>query len=66
MFQFITNKLVKGDEIVRACDQHSNKTVTLRKHISKYKNMRKRMVEFFRKSEVDGDKIAGVISIHII
>ena len=26
---------MKGDEIVRACDQHRNKTVTLRKHVTK-------------------------------
>ena len=40
MFQFIPIKLVKGDEIVLPCDRHSNETVTLKKHVSKYKNMR--------------------------
>ena len=34
---------MKGDEIVRACDQHSKETMTLRKHVIKYQNMR--MVE---------------------
>ena len=47
MFQFITIYLLKGDEIVRACDRHSNETVTLRKHVTKYKKMRKLMVEFY-------------------
>ena len=28
--------MVKEDEIVRPCDQYSNVTVTLRKHITKY------------------------------
>ena len=31
-------KLVNGDEIVRTCDRHSNESVTLRKHVTKYKN----------------------------
>ena len=43
---------MKEDEIVQACDRYSNETVTLRKHFTKYKNMRKWMVEFLRKSEV--------------
>ena len=38
MFQFIPILLVKEDEIVRSCDRHSIETVTLTKHISKYKN----------------------------
>ena len=45
IFKFILIKLVKGDEIVRACDRHRSETVTLRKHVTKYKNMRKWMVE---------------------
>ena len=49
---------MEGDEIIRACDCHSNETVTVRKHVTKYKNMRKWMVEFFRKSENRGDEIA--------
>ena len=43
--------LIKGDEIVRPCDQHSIETVTLRKHDTKYKNMRKWMVECLKKFE---------------
>ena len=34
-----------------ACNRHNNKTVTLRKHVSKYKNKRKWFVEFFIKFE---------------
>ena len=40
---------MKEDEIVRHCDRHSNETVTLTTHASKYKNVRKWMVEFHRK-----------------
>ena len=58
-------KLVKEDEIVRAFDRHSNETVILRKHVTKFNNMRKLMVEFLRKSESRGDKIARVNSIRI-
>ena len=49
-----------------ACDRHSNETVTLRKHVSKYKNAQKCMVKFLRKAESHGYKIARVnlISIH--
>ena len=46
---------VKGDEIVGACDRNSNETVTLRKHFTKYKNMRKWMDEFLTKSEGRGE-----------
>ena len=49
-----------GDEIVRPCDQQSNETLTLRKHVTKYKNMRKLIVEFLRKSESHIDKIVLV------
>ena len=38
-------------------------SVALRKHITKYKNMRKWMVEFFRKFENGGITIARVNSI---
>ena len=61
--------------IIRYCDKfelvslirnrNSNETVTLRKHVTKYKNMPKWMVEFFRKPESRGDKIARVNSIRI-
>ena len=39
--------------------------MTLRKHVSKYKNMQKWMVEFLRKYQSGGDKIARVNSIRI-
>ena len=48
---------MKGDEIVRPYERHSNETVTLRKHVTKYKHMRKWMVEFLRKIENRGIKI---------
>ena len=57
MFQFIPICLVKGEEIVRPCDRHSNETETLRKHVSKYKRMRKMTVEFLRKFDNRGIKI---------
>ena len=45
---------------------HSNETVTLMKHVAKYKNIRKWMVVFLRKIESRGIKIARVNSICII
>ena len=57
---------MKGDEIVRPYDRHSNGTVTLRKHVTKYKNMRKWILEFLRKFENRGIKIVQVNSILII
>ena len=65
MIQFIPIKLVKGDEIVRPCDRRSNETVTLKKHVTKYKNMLKWMVLFLRKLENTGIKIARINSILI-
>ena len=56
---------MKGDEIVRPCDGHRNETVTLRKHVIKYKNIQKWMVEFLRKVENRGIEIARVNSILI-
>ena len=56
---------MKGDEIVRACDLNSNETVTLRKHVAKYKHIGKRMVEFLSKYENRGNKIVQVNSILI-
>ena len=56
---------MKGDKIVQACGQHSNKTVTLRKHITNYKSLQKLMVKFLRKSGSCGNKIAEVNSIYI-
>ena len=51
---------MKGDEIVGHCDRHSNETVTLRKHVTKYKQMQKWMVECLTKFENPGIKIARV------
>ena len=56
---------MKGDEIVRPCDRHSSETATLKKHVTKYKNMRKWMVEFIQKIGIGGIKIARVNSILI-
>ena len=68
MFQFIpiSDYIVKGGEIVCPCDRHSSETVTLRKHVNKYKNMRKWIVEFLRKFENCGIQISRVNSILII
>ena len=54
---------MKGDKNFRSFYRHSNETVTLRKHVTKYKNMRKLMVEFLRKFENRGIKNALVKSI---
>ena len=61
-FNLSQSNIVKGDEIVRSCDRHSNETVTLKKHVTRYKHMLKWMVQFFRKFENRGIKIAGVKS----
>ena len=55
----------EGDEIVRACDRHRDETVTLTKHVTKYKYMRKWMVEFLSKSQSCVIKIARVNSIRM-
>ena len=57
--------IVKGDEIVRPCDRHSNETVTLRIHVTKYKHMQKWMVEFIRNFENSVIKIFRVNSIRV-
>ena len=49
-----------GDEIVRPCKGHSNEIVTLRKHVTKCKNMKKLMDEFLKKFENRCIKIARV------
>ena len=49
---------MKGDEIVQPCDRHSNETVTFRKHVTKHKHPRKRMLEFLIKFVNRGIKIA--------
>ena len=54
---------MKEHEIVPPCDKHSNETVTIRKHVTKYKNTRTCMIEFLRKFENRGIKIALVNSI---
>ena len=56
---------MKGDEIVRACERYSNETVIVKIHVTKYKNMRKFMVEFLGKSESRGNKTGRVNSICI-
>ena len=48
-----------------ACNRHSNETVTVKKHVSKYKNLRKWKIEFLRKFEHRGSKIIRVNSILI-
>ena len=65
LFQFIRILLVKGDEILRACDRHSNETVTSGKNVTKYKPMQKWIVEFLSKSESRDIKIVRVNSIRI-
>ena len=45
------SNIVKGDQIVLPCDRHRIETMTLGKHVTKYKNMRKWMVKFIRKFE---------------
>ena len=50
--------IIGGDEIVRACDRHWDETVTLTKHVIKYKYMWKWMVEFLSKSQSRVIKIA--------
>ena len=51
---------MKGDKIVQPCDWHSNETVTLRNHVTKYINMQKFIVKFLRKCENRDIKIARV------
>ena len=49
---------MKEDEIVQPCDGLSNETVTLRIYAPEYKHVRKWMVEFLRKFQNRGIKIA--------
>ena len=49
---------MEGDQIVRPCDRHSNETVTLREHVTKYKHLQKWRVVLRRKLENRGIKIA--------
>ena len=55
----------EGDEIIRPCYRHRNETAILRKHVTKFKYIRKWMVEFLSKFENRGNKIARVNSILI-
>ena len=48
---------MKEDEIVRPFDRHSNETATVRKHVTKYKHMRKLMLVFLGKFENRGIKL---------
>ena len=50
------DRISEGNQIVRPCDRHSNETVTLMKHVTNFKDMRK----FIRKFENRGIKIARV------
>ena len=50
----------------RHCHRHSNETVTIRKHVAKYKNMWQWRFEFFRTFENRGINIDRVHSIHKI
>ena len=52
-------------ETVTLRETVSNETVTLRKHVSKYKNMRRWMIEFLKKIDNRIIKIARVNSILI-
>ena len=56
----------EGDEIVRAYGQHCDETVTLTKHVTKYKYMRKWMAEFLSKSPSRVIKIFRVNSIRML
>ena len=60
-----SKELVKGDEIVRPLDRHSNETTTVGKHFTKYKHTRKFMLVFLDKFENRGIKIARVNWIQI-
>ena len=66
MLKFIPIKSVKCDETVRRFDRHCNETVTHdKKRGTKYRHMRKCMVEFFIKFENRGTEIARVNSIRV-
>ena len=62
-----TNQIGKNLNMIfdTACDRHSNETVTLGKHATIYKIVRKCIVEFLSKSESRGIKIALINSIRI-
>ena len=58
-------QISERDEIVRACDRHRNETVTLTKHVTKYKYMQKWMIEFLSKSQSRVIKFDRVNSIRM-
>ena len=62
MFQFIPgpSHYSEGRQNFSNCDWRTNETVTLRKHVFKYKNMRQWMVDFIPKFENRGIKIDRV------
>ena len=64
MLQFNPTWLVKRVEIVRPCDRHSIETVTIRKHVTKYKTLRKLLVEFLKKIETRAIKSEVLYSYH--
>ena len=56
----------EGDEIVRACDRHRiSETMTLMKHVTRYKYMREWMIEFLSKCQSFGIKFVRVNSIRM-
>ena len=55
----------EGEEIVQPCDLHRNETVTLTKHVTKYKYMRNWIVEFLSKSQSHSIIIDRVNSIRM-
>ena len=56
------DKLQKVSIFDTAYDRHVNEIVTLSKHVTKYKNVRKWIFKFLRKSETRGIKIAKSIN----
>ena len=58
-------QISEGRRNCQSFDRYINETVTLRKHVTKYKNMRKQMVEILRKSNSSGNKNDQVNSIRI-
>ena len=63
MYQFIPILLVKGYEIVRPCDRHSNETVTLRTHVIKYKHIQKWIVRNIKIAQVSSIRITTSINL---
>ena len=53
------------EEIVRACDRHSNETETLRKRVTIFKYMRKWIIQFLCKTQSCGIKYSLVNLIRV-